>query len=270
MLSHLVSNIPRRAIPSARRAISVQVAAAPSRARSRALTVSAVRAQSILHGSKEAKEVDDHEHQHHSRLVGRGKYLHGIESALHAHEKRLSRCPQPYCLQFIASSRTVSRSTRRPRKSSFSVVVWTRGVVHRACSLESVITPACGTMRDFGSNSQVILKVSSGNKIHFVRLSRFPSRACCLPSLDHILEYENHSGFDDAWKKIPGSAVRCAYTKESSIQSCSSLLFSTRKPMTPLDLFFNLGPHSSRKNSLSCRLLRPMWKAASLSYARTS
>jgi hypothetical protein len=80
MLSHLVSNVPRRAIPNARRAISVQVAAS-SRARSRALTVSAVRAQSILHGSKDAKEVGDLEIQQHSRIVARGKYLHGLESA---------------------------------------------------------------------------------------------------------------------------------------------------------------------------------------------
>jgi hypothetical protein len=79
MLAHLVSNFPRRAVPNARRAISVQVPASP-RARSRALTVSAIRAQSILHGSKEAKEAGDHETQQHSRLVARGKYLHGIES----------------------------------------------------------------------------------------------------------------------------------------------------------------------------------------------
>ena len=81
MLAHLVSNFPRRAIPSARRAISVQVLPASPRARSRALTVSAIRVQSILHGSKEAKEAGDHEIQQHSRLVARGKYLHGIESA---------------------------------------------------------------------------------------------------------------------------------------------------------------------------------------------
>ncbi len=79
MLAHLVSNFPRRTILSARRAISVQVPTSP-RARSRALTVSVVRAQSILHGSKDAKEAGDHEIQQHSRLVARGKYLHGIES----------------------------------------------------------------------------------------------------------------------------------------------------------------------------------------------
>lgn len=92
MLPHLVSNLSRRAIPSARRAISVQVAASP-RARSRALTVSAIRAQSILHGSKEAKEAGDHEIQQHSRLVARGKYLHGIESTSHACEKCSTRIP---------------------------------------------------------------------------------------------------------------------------------------------------------------------------------
>ena len=92
MLAHLVSNFPRRAVPNARRAISVQVPASP-RARSRALTVSAIRAQSILHGSKEAKEAGDNETQQHSRLVARGKYLHGIESTSHAYEKRPTRIP---------------------------------------------------------------------------------------------------------------------------------------------------------------------------------
>lgn len=91
MIPHLVSNLPRRAVPSARRAISVQVPASP-RARSRALTVSAP-AQSILHGSKEAKEAGDHEIQQHSRLVARGKYLHGIESTSHAYKKRPTRIP---------------------------------------------------------------------------------------------------------------------------------------------------------------------------------
>ena len=42
--------------------------------------------QSILHGSPEAKEVGDLEIQQHSRLVARGKYLHGFES-----ESRRSR-----------------------------------------------------------------------------------------------------------------------------------------------------------------------------------
>lgn len=89
MLAHLVSTFPRRVVPSARRAISVQVPTSP-RARSRALTVSAVRTQSILHGSQEAKEVGDHEIQQHSRLVARGKYLHGIESTSHAHNEKWS------------------------------------------------------------------------------------------------------------------------------------------------------------------------------------
>ena len=84
MLSRLASNFSRHVVPVSRRAISVQVAAS-SRARHRALTVSAVRAQSILHGSQEAKEAGDSETQHHSRLIARGKYLHGIESASRPH-----------------------------------------------------------------------------------------------------------------------------------------------------------------------------------------
>ena len=92
MLAHLVSNFPRRALPNARRSISVQVPASP-RARSRALTVSAIRAQSILHGSKDAKEAGDDEIQQHPRIVARGKYLHGIESTSQAYEKRTTRIP---------------------------------------------------------------------------------------------------------------------------------------------------------------------------------
>ena len=122
MLAHLVSNLPRRAIPSARRAISVQVPTSP-RARSRALTVSAVRTQSILHGSKDAKEAGDHEIQQHSRLVARGKYLHGIESTSHAHGKRPTRLPESCYSQYIESSRIVSRSIKKPRMSIFCVVV---------------------------------------------------------------------------------------------------------------------------------------------------
>ncbi len=85
MLSRLASNFPRHVVPVSRRAISVQVAASPPRARPCALTVSAIRAQSILHGSQEAKEAGEIETQHHSRIVARGKYLHGIESASRPH-----------------------------------------------------------------------------------------------------------------------------------------------------------------------------------------
>ena len=92
MLAYLISNFPRRAVPNARRAISLQVPASP-RARSRALTVSAICAQSILHGSKEAKEAGDDEIQQHSRIVARGKYLHGIESTSQPYEKRTTRIP---------------------------------------------------------------------------------------------------------------------------------------------------------------------------------
>ena len=87
MLSRIASNFPRHVVPASRRAISVQVAASLPRARPRALTVSAIRAQSILHGSREAKEAGDVETQHHSRAIGRGKYLHGIESASRSHEQ---------------------------------------------------------------------------------------------------------------------------------------------------------------------------------------
>jgi hypothetical protein len=83
MLSRLASNFPRHVVPVSRRAISVQVAASPPRARARALTVSAIRAQSILHGSREAKEAGESEMQHHS--IARGKYVHGIESASRPH-----------------------------------------------------------------------------------------------------------------------------------------------------------------------------------------
>ena len=38
--------------------------------------------QSLLHGSPEAKEAGDFEKMQHSRLVGRGKYIHGFESTL--------------------------------------------------------------------------------------------------------------------------------------------------------------------------------------------
>lgn len=36
--------------------------------------------QSLLHGSPEAKEAGDFEKMQHSRLVGRGKYIHGFET----------------------------------------------------------------------------------------------------------------------------------------------------------------------------------------------
>lgn len=83
MLSRLASSLPRHVLPASRRAISVQVAASPPRARARALTVSAIRAQSILHGSREDKETGECEMHHHS--IARGKYVHGIESASRPH-----------------------------------------------------------------------------------------------------------------------------------------------------------------------------------------
>jgi len=52
--------------------VSLQYRAAPNIARS-------ISVQSILPGSPEAKEAGDIEVQQHSRLVARGKYLHGFE-----------------------------------------------------------------------------------------------------------------------------------------------------------------------------------------------
>lgn len=80
MFTRLALKLSRHSVPAARRAVSLQVPASPH-TRCRPLTVSVARAQSILHGSREAKEAGEHEVQQHSRLVGRGKYLHGIESA---------------------------------------------------------------------------------------------------------------------------------------------------------------------------------------------
>lgn len=39
--------------------------------------------QSLLHGSPEAKQAGDADILQHSRLVGRGKYIHGFDSELH-------------------------------------------------------------------------------------------------------------------------------------------------------------------------------------------
>lgn len=117
MLTRLAFNLPRNAVPSVRRAVSFQVPASP-RAPCSALTVSAVRAQSILHGSREAKEAGEHEMQQHSRLIGRGKYLHGIESASFVHKvvQQLGSLIRVFP-QFIESGQTVSRNTRKLRTS---------------------------------------------------------------------------------------------------------------------------------------------------------
>ena len=42
-------------------------------------------AQSLLHGSQEAREAGDLEMQQHSKLVGRGKYIHDFESLSSVH-----------------------------------------------------------------------------------------------------------------------------------------------------------------------------------------
>ncbi|KAI0294935.1 NIPSNAP-domain-containing protein [Russula brevipes] len=127
MLAHLASNVPQRAVLSARRAISVQ---------------------SILHGSKQAKEAGDLEGQHHSRIIARGKYLHGIE--IH---------------------RVKPDSVKEYKKAA-----------------ERYYTG----LRD---DSELRIKLS-GN---------FEAIVGEQDTFYHVLEYENHSGLDDAWKKIPGS-----------------------------------------------------------------
>jgi len=127
MLAHLASNFPRRVVPSVRRAISVQ---------------------SILHGSKEAKEDSDHEIQQHSRLVARGKYIHGIET-----------------------HRVKPDSVKEYKKAA-----------------ERYYTG----LRD---DSELRIKLS-GN---------FEAIVGEQDTFYHVLEYENHSGLDNVWKKIPGS-----------------------------------------------------------------
>jgi hypothetical protein len=62
---------------STKRFISVQVAQSTS-----CRVDSTHGCQSLLHGSPEAKEAGDLEKMQHSRLVGRGKYIHGFESTL--------------------------------------------------------------------------------------------------------------------------------------------------------------------------------------------
>jgi len=133
MLSRLAYNFPSRAIPITRRAISVQ---------------------SILHGSKEAQEAGDNEIQQHSRLVARGKYLHGIE--IH---------------------RVKPDSVKEYKKAA-----------------ERYYT---GLRDDSGLRIKL-----SGN---------FEAVVGEQDTFYHILEYETYSGYDDAWKKIPGSAHEKAH-----------------------------------------------------------
>ncbi|KAF8971738.1 NIPSNAP-domain-containing protein [Flammula alnicola] len=65
-------------LASARRGISVQ-ASSRRRQWNQALDVYGSRWQSLLHGSPEAKQAGDLDIQQHSRLVGRGKYIHDFE-----------------------------------------------------------------------------------------------------------------------------------------------------------------------------------------------
>ncbi|KAH8990135.1 NIPSNAP-domain-containing protein [Lactarius hatsudake] len=127
MLSRLASNFPRHVVPASRRAISVQ---------------------SILHGSREAKEAGEIETQHHSRIIARGKYLHGIE-------------------------------------------------IHRVKpdSVEEYKKAAERYYTGLRDDPELRIKLS-GN---------FEAIVGEQDTFYHVLEYENHSGLDNAWKKIPGS-----------------------------------------------------------------
>ncbi|KAH9964258.1 NIPSNAP-domain-containing protein [Russula dissimulans] len=125
MLARLASNVPRRVVP-----------------------ISAVHAQSLLHGSKEAKKAGDLEVQHHSRLIARGKYLHGIET----HRVKPDRVKE-----------------------------YKKAAEHYYTGL-----------RD---DPELRVKLS-GN---------FEAIVGEQDTFYHVLEYENHSGLDDVWKKIPGS-----------------------------------------------------------------
>ena len=92
--------------------------------------------------------------------------------------------------------------------------------------------------------------------------------------LDHVLEYENHSGLDNAWKKIPGSDVGSMSLDFSyvfhSILFYFLLLHSTREPTMLSDLFSDPGLHSSRRNLPFYPPAHPVRKAVSLNCARTS
>lgn len=125
MLSRLASNFPRHVVPVSRRAISVQ---------------------SILHGSREAKEAGESEMQHHS--IARGKYVHGIE-------------------------------------------------IHRVKpdSVEEYKKAAERYYTGLRDDPELRIKLS-GN---------FEAIVGEQDTFYHVLEYENHTGLDKAWKKIPGS-----------------------------------------------------------------
>jgi len=127
MFTRLALKSTRHTVPAARRAVSLQ---------------------SILHGSREAKEAGEHEVQQHSRLIARGKYLHGIE--IH---------------------RVKPDSVKEYKKAA-----------------EQYYTG----LRD---DPELQIKLS-GN---------FEALVGEQDTFYHILEYENHSGFDNAWRKISGS-----------------------------------------------------------------
>jgi hypothetical protein len=67
--------LPFLTLPRTRKLISVQV----NLSRVTQSGISNPLTQSLLHGSPEAKQAGELEIQQHSRLVARGKYIHGFE-----------------------------------------------------------------------------------------------------------------------------------------------------------------------------------------------
>lgn len=80
----LIPALATRCVPATRRSISVQVKSSDSGG---PMTLTdnfdmIIQFQSLLHGSPQAKQEGDVQIQQHSRLVARGKYVHGFESEL--------------------------------------------------------------------------------------------------------------------------------------------------------------------------------------------
>jgi len=104
--------------------------------------------QSILHGSPEAKEQGDVATQHHSKLVGRGKYLHGFE---------VHRVKPDLVEEYKAAAEKYYTGLR--------------------------------------DDHELHVKLSGNFEVVVGEQDTFY----------HILEYENHAGFDRTWAKILNS-----------------------------------------------------------------
>ena len=76
-----------------------------------------------MHGSEDVKAAGDVGVQDHSRLVARGKYLHGFEGGMTVRRAHRSCFSDARGTQFIKSSPIVSRNTRRLRKLAIALRV---------------------------------------------------------------------------------------------------------------------------------------------------